>query len=106
MTPLPGKQEYTAHVSNKKGSAGTRTVPAIYPAVLSASQQYIADRFHFSTDPVLFYCLHFAAKFPFSTSIRMVSPAPTSSERINFAESVSTVFWRYRFKGLAPYTGS
>lgn len=52
------------------------------------------------------YFLHLAVKAPCSTSIKMISPALTWSARINFAAKVSTVFCRYRFSGLAPYTGS
>ena len=40
------------------------------------------------------------------TSITMVFPARTPSFKIRRAASVSTFFWRYRFKGRAPYTGS
>lgn len=45
-----------------------------------------------------YYCyafpLHSAFNAPFSTSIRMVSPAPTWSAKISFAAKVSTVFCR------------
>lgn len=50
--------------------------------------------------------LHFASNTPFSTTMKMISPALTWSPRIIFAARVSTDFCRYRLRGLAPYTGS
>ena len=92
---------------NRRAYVGSENDDGIFKAnrpALTIRQTPIIEDLKKQVEYVRVRLFYFTLAFNFSpsVSINMVSPSPTSSARINLAESVSTCFCKNRFNGLAP----